>query len=245
MTLPSDPAEPDPNKPEAAPLSGGKPFPVRTALQIGAAAIGLYLIGSGVYGLWKGGNPGTVTQEPVKPALAACKTDPAIASALKAASIGELAAFSARAEPGHLGDFAFKAPDGSQRRFGDFSGKVILVNLWATWCAPCRKEMPALDALQKARGGKDFEVVAVNVDTRDPEKAAAFLDEIGVSTLTRYAENTGAFLQDMKKANRAPGLPATVLIDRQGCELGFLLGPAEWGGKEALALIDAALGKGP
>ncbi len=139
--------------------------------------------------------------------------------------------------------FAFKAPDGKDLTFASFSGKVTLVNLWATWCAPCRKEMPALDRLQATRGSADFEVVTVNVDTRNPERADTFLDEIGVARLARYKENSGTFLQDMKKAGRAPGLPATILLDRDGCELGFLMGPAEWDRPDALALIDAAVKK--
>ncbi len=240
-----------PEPPPQEPASGGagtsqKPFPVRTALQIAAGAFGLYLIGSGVYGLWKGGNPEPrpAAQQADAPAPGgACKADPKMLAALKAAAIGEVAGFSANAEPKKLGNFAFSAPDGTARRFSDFSGKVILVNLWATWCAPCRKEMPALDALQKARGGADFEVVTVNVDTRDTDRVGDFLDQIGIANLNRYADPTGGILQDMKKANRAPGLPSTVLLDRQGCELGFILGPAEWASKDALALVDAALGK--
>jgi thiol-disulfide isomerase/thioredoxin len=179
--------------------------------------------------------------ETPREAATACAASPERLAAIRGAAIGELAAFAVPEAAKPLGDFAFRRPDGTTVRFSDFRGKVILVNLWATWCAPCRKEMPALDALQKARGGDAFEVVAVNLDTREPEKAGDFLDEIGVEALARYAEPEGAFLQDMKRAGRAPGLPATVLLDRDGCELGYLLGPAEWASADAKALVDAAL----
>ncbi len=240
MTSPADPA---PETEATSKPAEKKPFPVRLAIQIGVAAFGLYLIGSGLYGLWKGGNPDAPQQAAPLSLAPSCKVDPAILAGMKKAAIGDVAGFSVNAEPKMLGNFTFKAPDGTARAFADFQGKVILVNLWATWCAPCRKEMPALDELQRGRGGKDFEVVAVNVDTREPEKAPEFLDEIGVTSLTRYQDSSGGLLQDMKKANRAPGLPTTVLLDGKGCELGFLLGPAEWAGKDALALVDAALGK--
>jgi thiol-disulfide isomerase/thioredoxin len=234
--------EPAPDEPKQAPSR----ITPRQALQLVALLIGVYLIASGVYGLWKGGNPPAGGgQQAGAPPTQSCKPGRETQTALKAASIGEVAGFSANADAMPFSNLSFKAPDGTGRSFSDFRGKVILVNLWATWCAPCRKEMPSLDALQKAKGNKDFEVVAVNVDTRDPERPGLFLDEIGVTTLTRYADSSGAFLQDMKKANRAPGLPSTLLFDRQGCELGFILGPADWGGKDALALIDVALGKAP
>jgi thiol-disulfide isomerase/thioredoxin len=238
------------NKPSSPNKDGQTTMPenrkIPTIIRIVGTALGLYVIGSGLYGLMTDSNK----QDKGKPAETAnlaggCKADPAIMKALKAASIGEVAGFSAHAEPLPFGNFAFQGPDGSKLQFSDFSGKVTLINLWATWCAPCRKEMPALDELQRLRGGRSFEVLAVNVDTRNPEKASEFLDEIGVKSLVRYADPKGGILQDMKKANRAPGLPSTVLLDKQGCELGFILGPAEWASKDALALIDAALGKGP
>jgi thiol-disulfide isomerase/thioredoxin len=171
----------------------------------------------------------------------ACVTKPERQAALKEAALGELAAFAANDEAKSLGDLTFLAPDNSARTLASFKGKVVLMNLWATWCAPCRKEMPFLDALQQQRGSDRFEVVAVNVDTRNPERAPEFLDEIGVKTLTRYHDPKGHVLQDMKKKGRAPGLPTTVLFDENGCELGFLLGPAEWASADALKLIDAAL----
>jgi thiol-disulfide isomerase/thioredoxin len=118
---------------------------------------------------------------------------------------------------------------------------VVLLNLWATWCVPCRKEMPALDALQARLGGPDFEVVAVNIDTRDPEKPRSWLKETGVTGLAYYADASAKIFQDLKAAGRAFGMPTTILIDPQGCELATLAGPAEWASEDALAFIGAAL----
>ena len=118
----------------------------------------------------------------------------------------------------------------------------MLLNLWATWCVPCRKEMPALDALQQKLGGPDFEVVAVNIDTRDPDKPKAWLKEVGIERLGYYADSSAKMFQDLKAVGRAFGMPTTILIDRNGCELGTLAGPAEWASDDAIKLIEAALG---
>ena len=96
---------------------------------------------------------------------------------------GEIAAFRVADAPDLLSDLAFKAPDGKDTTLAAFSGRVVLVNLWATWCVPCRAEMPALDRLQAELGGEDFTVAAINVDVRNPERARAFLEEIGVRNL--------------------------------------------------------------
>ena len=119
----------------------------------------------------------------------------------------------------------------------------MLLNLWATWCVPCRKEMPALDALQEKLGGPDFEIVAVNTDTRDPDKPKAWLKEVGVTRLAYYADPSGKLFQDLKIAGKALGLPTTLLIDGSGCELGTIAGPAEWASDDALNLMRAALQK--
>jgi thiol-disulfide isomerase/thioredoxin len=200
-------SHPDPTPPEAQAPDAGKTtksFPARTALQVAAAVFGLYLVGSGVYGLWKGGNPQDKQANAPTGETGACTLNKPVMTALKAQAQGEVAGFSINDEPRKLGNFSFKAADGTDRRFSDFSGKVILVNLWATWCTPCRKEMPAFDALQKARGTKSFEVVAINVDTRNPERVPEFLDGIGVKTLARYSDPSGMLLQDMKKAGPCP-----------------------------------------
>ena len=119
----------------------------------------------------------------------------------------------------------------------------MLFNLWATWCVPCRKEMPALDELQAKLGGADFEVVAVNIDTRDPEKPRAWLKEVGIERLAYYADPAAKVFQELKQAGKAWGMPTTILVDGAGCEIGTLAGPAEWASEDAIKLVSAALGR--
>jgi thiol-disulfide isomerase/thioredoxin len=116
------------------------------------------------------------------------------------------------------------------------------LNLWATWCAPCREEMPALDALEGEFGGPDFSVVAVSIDTQQPEKARAFLDELKIRKLGFFQDSSGKLFQDLKLAGRAVGLPTTLLIDKEGCEIGYLPGPAHWASEDAKTMIRSALG---
>ncbi len=125
----------------------------------------------------------------------------------------------------------------------DFKGRTVLLNLWATWCVPCRREMPTLDALEGELGGKEFQVVAVNIDTRNPDKPKKFLKDIGVKHLAFYADPSAKAFQDLKSIGRAFGMPTTLLVDPHGCEIGAIAGPAEWASKDAVALIKAALGK--
>ena len=121
-------------------------------------------------------------------------------------------------------------------------GKTVLLNLWATWCFPCREEMPALDALQKEAGSDTFEVIAVNVDTGDDVKPKKFLVETGIDTLGYYRDNTLGLFNDLKKRGLALGLPVTLLIDSEGCLLAHMNGPADWAGEDARRLIAAAGG---
>ena len=116
----------------------------------------------------------------------------------------------------------------------------MLVNLWATWCVPCRKEMPALESLQTRLGGPNFEVVAVNIDTRDPEKPRNFLKETNLTRLSYYSDQKAKVFQDLKAIGRALGMPTSVLVDAQGCEIATIAGPAEWDSEDALKLIAAA-----
>jgi thiol-disulfide isomerase/thioredoxin len=120
----------------------------------------------------------------------------------------------------------------------------VLLNLWATWCVPCRKEMPALDALERRLGGPDFEVVAVNIDTRDPDKPRAWLNDVGIKRLAYYSDSSAKVFQDLKLAGKAFGMPTTLLLDRTGCELGTMAGPAEWASADGIRLIEASIRQG-
>jgi len=175
---------------------------------------------------------------------AECTHSPAIAARLGPFLTGEVAAFRVADPPGRLDDLAFKDPAGNQTNLAAFAGRTVLVNLWATWCVPCRLEMPALDNLEAALGGDDFEVVAIDIDLGDPARAHAFLDEIGVDHLKFYSDPSAKIFTDLKKRGLAFGLPVTLLIDDQGCRIGSVNGPAEWDSESAKLLIKAALDAG-
>lgn len=150
---------------------------------------------------------------------------------------GEMRKFSLSADRTPVALAEFHTPEDKVVTLEAFRGKVVLLNLWATWCIPCREEMPALDNLQGLRGGKDFEVVAVAQDRAGRAKVERFLGEVGSRRLTSY-------LDASMKSGRAwggYGLPTTILIDRKGREIGRLIGAATWDGADALRLIDAAI----
>ncbi len=152
-------------------------------------------------------------------------------------STGAVANFVIRRTPEAVADVTFEDGSGAARSLSDWQGRVALVNLWATWCGPCREEMPALDRLQDELGGDAFEVVALSVDRKGREASGAFLEEVGADSLALYVDATGKAMFDLK----AQGLPATLLIGRDGRELGRLLGPAEWDAEEAKRLVRAAI----
>jgi len=174
---------------------------------------------------------------------AACRPAVKLAKKLAPFAHGEVAAVKVATSPLKLPELAFQDAAGKPLSLANWHGRTVLLNLWATWCVPCRKEMPALDALQQRLGSPEFEVVAVNIDTRDPDKPKAFLRELGISKLAYYSDSTAKTFQDLKAIGRAFGMPTTLLIDRQGCELGSIAGPAEWASEDAVKLIQAALGK--
>jgi thiol-disulfide isomerase/thioredoxin len=172
-----------------------------------------------------------------------CTAGAAIAAVTPLAK-GEVAAFLPAKEPISLEDVSFTGPDGKPMTLADRAGELVLLNLWATWCAPCRAEMPALDRLQAALGGNGFEVVAVNLDTKDDGRDADFLEEIGVARLAHYTDRTMGLFNTLKSRARAVGLPTSVLVGPDGCEIGTMHGPAEWDSSDAKALIEAARGAG-
>ena len=167
------------------------------------------------------------------------------ADALKAidmAATGAVAAMRAADNPVSLENLAFTAPDGTKTTLGAYRGKTLLVNLWATWCAPCREEMPALDRLQAEKGGDDFEVVAINIDTGSDEKPKGFLQDIVVKNLKLNRDASMASFNELKRKNLAFGLPVTLIVDRNGCQIAAMNGPAIWDSAEAAKLIDTARG---
>jgi thiol-disulfide isomerase/thioredoxin len=177
------------------------------------------------------------------PADASCKPAAELAKRLAPLTHGEVAAVGIASEPKRLPELTFTGADGKPRALADFQGKTVLLNLWATWCVPCRKEMPALDALQARLGSDTFEVVAVNIDTRNLDKPKTWLQEVGITKLGYYADPSAKVFQDLKAIGKAFGMPTTLLVDPQGCELGTLAGPAEWASDDAVKLIEAASGK--
>ena len=148
----------------------------------------------------------------------------------------KLAAFVRKSPPEPLAEFTFIDGSGATKSLADFKGKTVLLNLWATWCAPCREEMPSLDRLQQQLGSDTFEVVALAVDRSGVEAAGKFLKSINVEHLKLYADPT----TKSGTALRVLGMPTTILVTPDGKEAGRLSGPADWDSDEAKKLIAAA-----
>ena len=201
--------------------------PTFIVIGLAIAAIG----GAGLYAFARGGKPIVYSGACAQSLTLAQEIDPLVR--------GEVAALSLATRPNQLGPIAFDDANGLKTSVGAFAGKTILLNLWATWCVPCRQEMPALDKLQAALGSSAFAVVAVDVDTTRLDKPKAFLKEIGAKALPYYADNTADILQALKRNQDIKGLPTTILIGRDGCEIGTMAGPAVWDSQDAKALIEA------
>ncbi len=139
-----------------------------------------------------------------------------------------------------LPEGTFDDASGAEVTLASFKGKTILVNYWATWCAPCEKEMPALGALQKARGGDAFEVVAISIDSdEDVDYAKRRLTELGAANIAfRHAPLDRG---DIVYGANVQGFPTTILYGPDGVELARMSGEADWAASEAVQFIDAAL----
>lgn len=133
---------------------------------------------------------------------------------------------------------AFETFDGQKMQLSDYRGKVILLNVWATWCAPCLKEMPSLSRLQDVRGNDDFQVITISLD-RTAKEAADWLLDKDITNLTPWHDKSFS----LNVAVKAPGLPMTVIYDRRGREVARLPGDAEWDSEEALKLVDYVVGR--
>lgn len=152
-------------------------------------------------------------------------------------STGAMTTFVFKPQPEPMPDVRFLNGKGEEVSLEDWQGKVVLLNVWATWCAPCREEMPALDRLQSELGSDKFQVVALAVDKSGLEGARKFLADIKVAKLEPFADPTARDGLALKVI----GMPTTILIDREGREIGRLIGPAAWDSAEAKRLIEAQL----
>jgi thiol-disulfide isomerase/thioredoxin len=196
----------------------------------GLVAIGLALLLVGAYGLYAQEEEETGQ---VEPAAAGDLPD----RVTRELATGALTAFVVHPEPKAVAEVAFMDEARTPLSLAQWKGRVVLVNLWATWCLPCRKEMPELAELQERLGSEDFEVVAISLDRQGAEVARPFLDDLGAQALKLYVDPSTGVLAGF----RAVGLPATMLIDRQGREVGRMFGPADWSSPEALRLIETAI----
>ena len=205
----------------------------RIPLAVGAVATGALIGFAAIYGFgaFKRGPAGD----------SACNGAVDLARKIAPLAQGEVAALTMATTPLRLPDLAFEDADGKPRKLSDWRGKTVLVNLWATWCVPCRKEMPALDSLQTKLGGQDFEVIAINIDTRDPDKPRNFLKDGNLTKLAYFSDQKAKVFQDLKNIGKALGMPTSVLVDGQGCEIANIAGPAEWASDDAVKLIKAAM----
>ena len=147
--------------------------------------------------------------------------------------------FVLRETPAPVPELQFTDGEGKPQTLADFRGKVALLNIWATWCLPCRKEMPTLDRLQATLGGADFEVVALSIDRGGAEVVKKFYTDIGIQHLSIHIDSSGKAGFALATA----GLPTTLLIDRQGQELGRLIGPAEWDAPDMVAFLKSIIAR--
>lgn len=159
--------------------------------------------------------------------------------------VGTAAAAAGGAQPIEHATTRTSAPElhfvdgvGRPRSLADFRGRVVLLNIWATWCVPCRQEMPALDRLQSMLGGPGFEVVALSIDHDGLPKVKKFYADLGLKSLGIYVDTGG----DVTLKLRMVGVPLTLLVDRDGSEAWRKVGPAEWDQPAMVELVRKQIG---
>lgn len=169
---------------------------------------------------------GAIALLPIQGVLADDYTPPAEIVA------GDMKKLTFHSAPRPVSDVPFQGADG-EMTLADYRGQVVVLNFWATWCAPCRKEMPHLSALQTAMGGDDLQVVTIGTTRTTPQAAAKFFNDIGVENLPLHTDTRGALARDMAVL----GLPVTLIIDRDGHEIARLQGDADWNSDSARAIL--------
>ncbi len=170
-----------------------------------------------------------------------CAPNPAEAKVVDQSAMGNLAALNGTGTGRGYAEMSFVDKDGKPVKLADFAGKTLLVNFWASWCVPCRAEMPALDKVAAQYNDDHFMVLPINLDLGDDglDKARKFMADGGFTHLPLYADSTFAAFKQLQSSAVATGLPTTLLIDRKGCEIGVLQGPAAWDSPDGDEVIKA------
>lgn len=167
---------------------------------------------------------------------AAFGANPAASDPLDALRTGDMRKLNLT-EPTALPQIAVTSLDGKSLSFSELKGKVVLLNFWATWCAPCKEEMPALERLEATLGGDDFVVIPVATGRQSPASIEKFFAEAGIKSLPIWLDPKS----ELARGAGVSGLPATLILDRDGMERARLVGPAEWDGEAATAMIKAVI----
>lgn len=174
--------------------------------------------------------------------MATRPSEPVLSSSLQFASTdagSSDGSFVLHETPQPVSALSFVDGGGREMSLADFGGRTILLNIWATWCVPCREEMPALDRLQAKLGGSEFEVVPLSIDRKGLPAVEAFYQELGLNALGIYVDASGKAVGKLG----AVGIPTTLLINPDGLEAGRLVGPAEWDGPEIIEILEQQLKK--
>jgi thiol-disulfide isomerase/thioredoxin len=211
-----------------------KPLRAKTPIVAVVAALAVLIGAAVLYGKGLGGG---------KDEAAECPAAKAVAARLAPLAHGEVAALNVNKDPKPAIDISFDGADGKKLTLASFKGRNVLLNLWATWCVPCRSEMPALDRLQAKLGGANFEVVAVNIDTSRLDRPKTFLIDAGVKSLANYSDSSADSFEALRVAGKALGLPTSLLIGADGCELAVMAGPAQWDSDDAAKVVAAMVEK--
>jgi thiol-disulfide isomerase/thioredoxin len=215
-------------------MIGTKPY--SGGIKVLSAIAGLMACVAVIY-LVSGSDGNPQPSEPLAETFAEAPATSEVNRITRELATGALSAFVVKPERRPMPEVTFFDGAGKQRLLSEWRGQVVLLNLWASWCGPCREEMPSLATLQRRFGSKDFEVVAISLDRGGTEVARKFLEETQSRLLRLYIDPSGR----SRETITAMGLPATVLIDREGKEIGRLLGPADWTSPEAYRLINLAI----
>lgn len=158
-------------------------------------------------------------------------------AAMEAARAGDMRKLTLSSDPPDVSHAPLEDESGNPRSLSEWQGKPVLINFWATWCAPCREEMPSLERLQKKMADTPFEVVTVATGRSDARGVDKFLNEIGVTELPRLRDPKMQMARDMGVL----GLPVSVLVDADGKEVARLIGDADWDTPEAVAIIETLI----